>query len=77
MSTGSLPRDWVCANVVPVFERSSRYAPSNQKPISLTLIVAETMECIIQSKLISILESNSLISVLKFGISIIPLLTSF
>ena len=29
MSTGTLPRDWVCANVVPIFKRDNKYVPSN------------------------------------------------
>ena len=60
MSTGSLPKDWVSANVVPVYKRDDRHVPSNYQPISLTSIVVKTMERII-------LESHNLIGVHQFG----------
>ena len=67
MSTGSLPQDWVSANVVPVFKRDDRHVPSNYWPISLTSIVVKTMERIIHSRLVSALESHNLIGVHQFG----------
>ena len=67
MSTGLLPRDWVCSNVVPVFKRDDRHVSSNYRPISLTSIVVKTMERIIHSNLTSVLESHDLISVHQFG----------
>lgn len=39
MSTGTLPQDGVCANVVPVFKRNDRHVPSNYQPVNLTSIV--------------------------------------
>ena len=38
MNTGTLPKDWVCANVIPVYKRGDKQAPSNYRPISLTSI---------------------------------------
>ena len=67
MSTGILPRDWVCANVIPVFKRDDRHTASNYRPISLTSVVVKTMERIIHSSLISVLESHNLIGVHQFG----------
>ena len=67
MSTGSLPKDWVSANVVPVFKHDDRHVPSNYRPISLTSIVVKTMERIIHSGLVSALESHNLIGVHQFG----------
>ena len=67
MSTGALPRDWVCANIVPVFKRNDRHVPSDYRPVSLTSIVVKTMERIIHSNLTSVLESHDLIGVHQFG----------
>ena len=67
MSTGTLPRDWVSANVVPVFKRDDRHIPSNYRPISLTSVVIKTMERIIHSELTVVLESHNLISTHQFG----------
>ena len=58
MSTGTLPKDWVCVNVVPVFKQDDRHISSNYQPISLTSIVVKTMERIIHSKLTTVLESQ-------------------
>ena len=67
MSTGTLPRDWVSANVVPVYKRGDRQAPSNYRPISLTSIVVKTMERIIHSEVMSTLEAHHLISTHQYG----------
>ena len=67
MSTGTLPRDWVTANVVPVFKRDDRCVPSNYRPISLTSVVVKTMERIIHCELTAVLESHHLISTHQFG----------
>ena len=67
MTTGTLPKDWVCANAVPVFKRDDRHTASNYRPISLTSIVVKTMECIIHSSLTSVLESHNLIGIHQFG----------
>ena len=67
MSTGALPKDWVCANVVPVYKRGDKQAPSNYRPISLTSIVIKTMERIIHSKLVLSLEVHHLISTHQYG----------
>jgi len=34
-STGTLPRDWVTANVVPVYKKGDSHLSSNYRPISL------------------------------------------
>ena len=67
MSTGTLPRDWVSANVVPVFKRDDRHIPSNYRLISLTSVVIKTMGRIIHSELTVVLESHNLISTHQFG----------
>ena len=36
LNTGSLPSDWLQANVCPVFKKGNRTSASNYQPISLT-----------------------------------------
>ena len=62
MDTGSLPRDWITANIVPVHKKGDKHLPSNYRPISLTSIVVKVMERIIYRQLTVALESNKLIS---------------
>ena len=52
LSSGTLPRDWVTANIVPVHEKGDKYLPSNYLPISLTSIVVKVMERIIHRQLV-------------------------
>ena len=67
MSSGTLPTDWVCANVVPVFKHDDKHVPSNYQPISLTSVVVKIMERIIHSELSTALESCNLIRANQFG----------
>ena len=67
MCTAALPRDWVTANVVPVFKRDDKSVVKNYRPISPTSLVVKTMEKIIYSNLISALESHDKISSCQYG----------
>ena len=59
MSTAILPKDWVTANVVPVFKRDDKSIVKNYHPISLTSLVVRTTERIIYSQVFSVLESQN------------------
>ena len=67
MSTGTLPHDWVSANIVPVFKRGDKHNPGNYRPISLTSVVIKTMERIIHSQLVLILQQNNLLQNHQYG----------
>jgi len=59
---GTLPFDWVSANVVPVLKYDDRHKPANYRPISLTSLVVKIIEKIIHSHVASGLESLNLIN---------------
>ena len=67
LSTGTLPNDWVTANIVPVYKKGDKHLSSNYRPISLTSIVVKVMERIIHRQLMTALESNHLISNYQHG----------
>ena len=67
MSSGTLPRDWTTANVIPIYKKGERCLVSNHRPISLTYIVVKVMERIICKQLISALERSGRISDNQFG----------
>ena len=67
METGTLPRDWVTANIVPVYKKGDKCDASNYRPISLTSIVVKIMERIIHSQLTSCLEAHGLILNHQYG----------
>ena len=64
---GSLPEDWVSANIAPVFKRGNKHLISNYQPISLTSIVSKVLERLIHHKLYSFLEQQEVISHTQFG----------
>ena len=64
---GSLPEDWVSANIAPVFKRGDKHLISNYRPISLTSIVSKVLERLIHHKLYSFLEQQEVISHTQFG----------
>ena len=47
LSAGTLPEDWLTANITPVYRKGSQSMPSNYRPISLTSICSKVMEHII------------------------------
>lgn len=67
MDTSTLPKDWVCANVVPVYKWGNKQTLSNYHPISFTSIVIKTMEHIIHSEVMLTLEAYNLISTHQYG----------
>ena len=67
LSTGTLPKDWVTANIVLVYKKGDRNLPSNYRPISLTSTVVKVMERIIHRQVLKALEDNHLISNYQHG----------
>ena len=59
LSSGTLPRDWVTANIVPVLKRVIN---TFHQTITLTSIVVKVMERIIHHQLVCALESKHLIT---------------
>ena len=51
-NTGSIPKDWKVANVVPVHKKGSKDDVENYRPISLTSLVMKTFERIIKEELL-------------------------
>ena len=47
LNTGTLPEDWLTANITSVYKKGSRSIPSNYKPISLTSVCSKVMEHIV------------------------------
>ena len=67
LHTATLPKDWVTANIVPVFKQDDCSVVKNYRPISLTSLVIKAMERIIYSNIASVLESHNRISPCQFG----------
>ena len=44
LSEQQLPKDWLTANICPVFKKGARSTASNYRPISLTCVICKTMK---------------------------------
>ena len=60
--TGTLPFDWVSANVVPIHKWNDKHVPGNYWPISLTSVVIQAFDRIIHPYLVSALGRHYVLS---------------
>ena len=66
-NTGSIPKDWSTAMVVPVHKKSNKDNRENYRTISLTCLCCKTMEHIVLSQLNDHLSRNNILSSLQHG----------
>ena len=74
MSSGTLPKDWTTANIVPIYKKGERCLVNNYRPISLTSIIVKVMEKVISRQLVTVLEKSGHISNNQFGFRLTVLL---
>jgi len=67
LSSSSLPKDWLTANISPIFKKGTRNNPANYRPISLTSVCCKTMEHIISHHIMSHLQSNHILTNQQHG----------
>jgi len=64
---GKLPKDWLLANITPVFKEGDRSNPANYRPISLTSICSKLMEHILCHDIMSHLDANQILNNCQYG----------
>jgi len=64
---GVVPKEWKCANVIPIYKADGKSDPNNYRPISLLPIISKVMESIINDHLRKHLFGLRLISNHQFG----------
>ena len=62
LDTGSLPRDWRVARVVPIHKKGDRQDPNNYRPVSLTAVPCKVLESLIRDQLMAYLTEQGLLS---------------
>ena len=67
VSTGTLPPDWVNANITPVFKKGDVHSAENYRPVSLTSVVCKLLEHIICKHMMDHLETNNILTSLNHG----------
>jgi len=60
LNEASVPDDWKCANVTPIFKKGNRNAAENYRPVSLTSQVSRLFERIVRDSMVKFLEDNCL-----------------
>ena len=67
LDSGTLPSDWLTANVSCAFKKGDRHMAENYRPISLTSVPCKLLEHIICRHLLNHLETNNILSNLNHG----------
>ena len=67
LTTASLPHDWLCANINPLFKTGDRTDPTNYRPISLTSIPCKILEHIIHKHIMNHLDANNILTDTQHG----------
>ena len=67
MAEGSLPEDWLMANVSPIYKKGKKHIAGNYRPVSLTCIVCKLMEGLVREEVMTFLKANKLLSPKQFG----------
>ena len=61
LEDGSMPADWIAANVSPIFKKGAKNNPGNYRPVSLTSVCRKMLESIVKDDIVRHLERNRLI----------------
>jgi hypothetical protein len=67
LKTGTLPEDWLKANIAPIFKKGNKNLAENYRPVSLTCICCKVMEHIICKHILTHLEKHSILTILQHG----------
>ena len=67
IDTGKLTKDWLSANVSPVFKKGDVNLPENYRPVSLTCVSCKLLEHIICKHILDHLEKNKILTSLNHG----------
>ena len=67
LSYQQLPKDWLTANICPVFKKGSRTTASNYRPISLTCVICKTMEHILYHHITAHLDQQNILKDYQHG----------
>ena len=67
IDTGTLPRDWLNANVSCIFKKGDKHAPENYRPVSLTSMPCKLLEDVICKHMLKHLERHKVLTSLNHG----------
>ena len=66
-NTGTLPADWLSANIVAIFKKGNRSIPANYRPVSLTCVTTKIMEHIVFHSIMEHIDINNILASYQHG----------
>ncbi len=67
LETGTLPDDWLKANVAPIYKKGNKNLAENYRPVSLTCICCKVMEHILCKHMLNHLDLHKILTTLQHG----------
>lgn len=67
INTGTLPQDWLTANIIPIYKKGDPTLASNYRPISLTSVPCKILEHILYSHIIHHLNTHNILTDSQHG----------
>ena len=67
LTTGIFPNDWKVAKLISVYKSGTKSNMDNYRPLSITSIIAETMENLMHSQIYSYLQRNNILIEAQHG----------
>ena len=67
IDTGTLPEDWINANISCVYKKGNKHAAENYRPVSLTSVPCKLLEHIICKHIMKHLERHRILTSLNHG----------
>ena len=67
LRTGTLPTDWVKANVAPIFKKGNTNKAENYRPVSLTCVCCKILEHVVLKHMLTHFETNNILTCLQHG----------
>jgi hypothetical protein len=67
LDTGTLPEDWLSANITAIFKKGDKSKPSNYRPVSLTSVTSKLLEHIIFHHIMSHIDRYHILSHFQHG----------
>jgi len=67
LNTGTVPKDWRDALIVPVFKKGEKHQPSNYRPVSLTSVVCKVLEHVVYSSVMRFYDQHHILTEAQHG----------
>ena len=61
LDTGTVPLDWLCANITPIFKKGDRTSPANYRSVNLTSVCSKILEHILHTNIMRHLDSHKIL----------------